>query len=80
MTQMIMTLDWQTAIVLGLVAVAAAYTVRSFLAQFRRADDEVAGCSACPAARATLPQGEGAGPQAPAPEASKSTTAPSSTR
>ena len=36
---------------LMLTVCAASYTVRAFLRQFQRADDEAGGCAACPAAR-----------------------------
>lgn len=40
----------QLVAVIAIVAVAGAYTVRSFLRQFHRAEDEAPGCAACPAA------------------------------
>ena len=47
-------IDWQLIVVLVLVAIAGAYTVRVFILQFRRPDDEEAGCAGCPVAEQSL--------------------------
>lgn len=47
-------IDWQFIVVIVATVVAGGYTARVFLRQFRRADDDKAGCAGCPVAERPL--------------------------